>query len=193
VIRLAKLIRPDGGRYALGCVRVLDPGDGTYRCEATDSRVLGIVRGASLEAHYPAVEDAPKGIQEALVSGKDWTNAFRLHGRKDIIGLALGPADAEGDAPPVCRFASDTAAYTCAASDGHYPTVDQVLPRRPPLVTFTLDAAALAKLLDVVQALADDDEHRAVTFHYYGRAKVLGLSSRNSQGQFFDGLIVPLS
>jgi hypothetical protein len=200
LIRLAKLTSAEQRRYPVHCVRVLDPGDGTYRCEATDGRILGIVRGQSLDVTYPVVEEAPNGAREALVSAKDWTNAFRLHGRKDPIGLARSQTEEVSDCggeevqnvERTCLFASDQAILTCSTEEGEYPPVNEVLPKHGPLVTFTLDPAMLARLLEVVLAIRDD-EYRAVKIHYYGKNAVVGLTARNAQGQFFDGLIVPLS
>jgi hypothetical protein len=208
VAKLAKLASTSPGRYALGCVRVQAPGDGTYRIEATDGRVLGVVRGPSLDVSYPAVEEAPNGVQEALIPAKDWRDAFRLKGKADAIGLAMCRIEEERPIPDgqrtedgpestvrvhrPCLFASDKGQLATEAEEGRYPPTDDVMPKLPPLVSFRLDPTILARLLEVVTALADDDS-RAVTFLYFGKGRVIGLAAHNGQGQFFDGVIMPLS
>jgi hypothetical protein len=183
-------------------------GDGTYRVEATDGRVLGVVRGQSLDVSFPAVEDAGNGVGEALIPAKDWQDAFRLKGKADAIGLAMCRIEEETPSPESqrnkdgpectvrvhrpCLFASDKGQLAIEAEEGRYPPTDKVIPKHGALVTFRLDPAALARLLDVITALADDDS-RAVTFMYYGKGRVIGLAAHNSQGQFFDGVIMPLS
>jgi hypothetical protein len=74
-------------------------GDGTYRVDATDGRVLGVIRGHSLAVTYPAVEEAPNGVSEALIPAKDWLDAFRLKGKQDAIGLAMCRIEQETPTP----------------------------------------------------------------------------------------------
>jgi hypothetical protein len=208
VAKLAKLASTSPGRYALGCVRVQAPGDGTYRAEATDGRALGVIRGPSLDVTYPAVEQAPNGVQEALIPAKDWLDAFRLKGKQGAIGLAMCRMEEETPIPEgqraedgrestvrvhrPCLFASDKGQLVTEAEEARYPPTDEVIPKHGALVTFRLDPAILARLLEVIIALADDD-NQAVTFLYYGKGRVVGLAAHNGQGQFFDGVIMPLS
>jgi hypothetical protein len=182
-------------------------GDGTYRVEATDGRVLGVVRGQSVGVAYPAIEESPNGVQEALIPAKDWVDAFRLKGKQDAIGLAMcrveeqipipdGQRTEDGPESTICvhhpcLFASDKGQLATEAEEGRYPPTDEVIPKHGALATFRLDPAILARLLEVVIALADDD-NRAVTFLYYGKGRVIGLAAHNGQGQFFDGVIMPL-
>jgi hypothetical protein len=91
-----------------------------------------------------------------------------------------------------CLFASDKGQLATEGEEGRYPPTDEVIPKHGALITFRLDPAALVRLLDVITALADDD-NRAVTFLYYGKGRVIGLAAHNSQGQYFDGVIMPLS
>jgi hypothetical protein len=207
VAKLAKLASTSPGRYALSCVRVQAAGDGTYRVEATDGRVLGVVRGQSLDVTYPAVEEAPNCAHEALIPAKDWQDAFRLKGKQDAIGLAMCRIEEErpipegqrtGDGPECtvrihrpCLFASDKGQLATEAEEGRYPPTDEVIPKHGALLTFRLDPGALSRLLEVITALADDD-NRAVTFLYYGKGRVIGLAAHNNRGQFFDGVIAPL-
>jgi hypothetical protein len=207
VAKLAKLASTSPGRYALGCVRVQAAGDGTYRVEATDGRVLGVVRGPSLDVSYPAVEEAPNGVHEALIPAKDWQDAFRLKSKADAIGLAMcrveeqipipeGQRTEDGPECTVrvhhpCLFASDKGQLVTEAEEGRYPPTDEVIPKLSPLVSFRLDPTILTRLLDVITALIGDDS-RAVTFLYYGKDRVIGLAAHNAQGQYFDGVIMPL-
>jgi hypothetical protein len=206
--KLAKLASTSPGRYALGCVRVQASGNGTYRVEATDGRVLGVIRGQSLDVTYPAIEEAPNGVHEALIPAKDWQDAFRLKGKADAVGLAMCRIEEETPIPEgqrnedgpectvrvhrPCLFASDKGQLATEAEEGRYPATDEVIPKHGALVTFRLDPTALARLLDVITTLIDDD-NRAVTFLFYGKGRVIGLAAHNSQGQFFDGVIMPLA
>ena len=177
--------RPDcNARYAVDAIRVLDPGDGTYRLEATDGKRLAIVRGQSADACYPALEATPDGAREVLIPAADWAQAFRMGPKGQPVGLAAGDG--------VFTFAVGTQAFTGTPPQGRYPDVEAVLPQGPPVVRFRLHPGLLAGLSDLASALGLP-EGNSVEILYYGQGKPVGLIGHNDRGQFLDCLVMPLT
>src|SRR5437868_8568396 len=91
----AKSTARENPGYAVTSVLVRDPGDGTYRLDATDGRRLAIVRGSSVDTQaYPQLQTVPDGAAECLVGRDDWQRAFKLgtpRGRDMAIGFAASP------------------------------------------------------------------------------------------------------
>jgi hypothetical protein len=89
---LATVAAKENPRYAITGVRVLDPGDGTYRLEATDGKRLAIVRGSSVpEQEYSELDTVPAGAEQTVVPREDWQRAFKLakgKGREPAVGWA---------------------------------------------------------------------------------------------------------
>lgn len=187
---LAALVRvtaKEDYRYTATCVHVLNPGDGTYRVEATDGKRLAIVRGNSVDGHsHHELASVPDGAEEALVGRDDWQRGFKM-----AAGKYRGPEPALFLALHQQRltFASQGQVVTAIPQEGRYPNVDGVLPTKPPLLQFRVDPALLASLLDTVGSLGME----TVDVLYYGKDKPLGLVARNDAGQWFDGLIMPLT
>lgn len=182
VAGLAALVARDPGRYSYAAVHVLDPGDGLYRLEATDGRRLAIIQGPIPEAAYPQVEDGPDELTDGLISREDWVQAFRLGDKKQPVGLAGG-----GDE---VTFAVGNHAIKAQTAGECFPDVQAVLPKHGPLVAVCVNPELLAGLLNVAAALNPDG---GVMLLYYGKDKPLGLVARNSEGQAFDALLMPLS
>src|SRR5262249_48003010 len=87
---LATLASKQGGRFMTDCLRVLDPGDGTYRVEATDGKRLAIVRGRGDAADYVALADAEDVGGEARAPARQWKEAFaKLGDKRRPVGLGL--------------------------------------------------------------------------------------------------------
>src|SRR5262245_61654491 len=63
---------------AMYCVRLAEETGGLYRAEATDGRVLGIVRGPSPEGAEVIDPDLVGEAAELLVPQQDWREAFKL-------------------------------------------------------------------------------------------------------------------
>ncbi len=183
---LAKLTRDDP-RYALSGVRVLDPGDTTYRLEATDGRRLAVVRGNSTpDLDYPTLDVATPGTAQGVIPADVWEHCFRKLPGKDVakdgsIGLALG----EGG----FTFGTPSVSHQGSFLDGRWPAVDEVLPRSLPVAEAVVDPKLLAGLLDVALALGCE----RLQLLYFPKEKLLGVSAHNERGQFFDGVLVPLS
>jgi DNA polymerase III sliding clamp (beta) subunit (PCNA family) len=179
---LAALAARDPARYGPEAVRVRDPGGGLYRAEATDGRLLAILRGPIPDADYPALDGHDPGEgAEVLVAREDWQRAFRLGDKARPVGLAVS----EGE----LVLAVGDQALTVQPAEGRYPDVDQVLPRHGPLVAERLDPQVLAALLKVAAAV---NPGGGVDLLYYGPGKPLGLMTRTDDGHAFDGLLMPL-
>jgi hypothetical protein len=171
----------DATRYAVNCLRVIDPGDTSYRVEATDGRRLAVVRGNCPRESCPALEEAPHSPGAVLVGPEEWGQAFKLAGKNRPVGLAA--------APGVLTFAVGTRSFTAAPAEGRYPNVDQVLPKRPALVTFTVNPRLATSLFQLATALGLEQ----VNVLYYGHGLPVGLTGHNDEGQFVDCLLVPMS
>jgi hypothetical protein len=198
VAAVSKAAARDVGRYSMTGVRVVDPGDGTYRLEATDGRRLAIIRGCSDDkVVYPPLAEVPNGLPEALIAGDEWTQAFRMGKKERPVGLVIGTQPAADDDETakeevVLTFAVDGQSFQTRPYDGLFPPVQEALPKRPALVEFRLDPTLLAGLMDVAAALGLRD-NGGVTFLYFGKDQPLGLIGHNDQGQFLDCLLMPLS
>jgi hypothetical protein len=81
---------------------------------------------------------------------------------------------------------------TARTVEGRFPNISQVVPKKRPLFTFSIDPKLFAETL---LAMADllPDESRAVQCFYYGEGLPVGFCARNPEnGAMIDALIVPL-
>src|SRR5262245_52865879 len=86
---VAKVAARDGTRFAMQTVRVVDPGDGTFRAEATDGKVLMIARGpCESDPEFPLPEGfTPNGPGEVLLGAGDWQELLRIESGEAGRGL----------------------------------------------------------------------------------------------------------
>jgi hypothetical protein len=178
---LARLAPKESPRYRLDCVRVIDPGDGTYRVDVTDGRRLAIVRGSVQQAAYEAVESSADGTAEILVPLPTWAQAFKSAGR-DPVGLGV---DDDG----LILATRSGARFAAPSPEGRYPDCDAVLPKSAARWQVRVDPLLLGGLLQVAAALGLE----GVDLLYFAKDKPLGLIGRNDQGQYLDALIMPLA
>jgi hypothetical protein len=179
---LAALAARDATPYSANALRVQDPGDGSYRVEVTDGRRLAVVRGPCPQAEYPALGATPHAAADVLVPVTDWKAGFRLGGRQRPVGLA---AD---DSKFTLAVGDQAVAGACAG--GRFPDFAAVLPKRPAPFGFRVNPELLAGLLLAAAAL---DPAGGVWLLLYGPDAPVGVACHNDAGQFFDGLIVPLT
>jgi hypothetical protein len=180
---LAAVADKADGRFATSAVHVLDLGGACYRVEATDGKRLAVVRGPCPPCPAPALTGLG-GAPDVLIPAKEWRAALRLGDRR-TPAVALAAHDGKA------VFASGEASQTVPLqADGRFPQVDAVLPQRRPLLAVRVHPGQLAGLLGVAQALEPEG---GVALLYYGAGKPLGLAAHNDQGQYFDGLMMPLT
>jgi hypothetical protein len=172
-------------RFSAGCVRLIDPGNGLYRAEATDGRILAIVQGPS---DGIGGTDPNPDLTEALIPADEWAAGLALD--KKAKQVLVGSV---GDDQPDVNFASLTQIRRVRQGEGRWPDVGRVIPSQTPLFSVLFDPAHLIRLLRLFQAFAAETERR-VALHYYGpKGFVLGFSARNGEtGQVLDALLVPL-
>lgn len=191
---LAKVAAKDVGRYAMTGIRVVDPGNGTYRLEATDGRRAAILRGNSLSPDL--VPELPQADESALASEgiiptSDWEDGFKMVPKKGPTGQEMPLALVLGKK----GVGMATFGKLCQAPllDGRFPNIDDVLPKGPAKLTFSVSAAYMIGLLQVARAVLGD-EHR-VDIHFWKDGAPVGITCHTSEhgGVFFDGLIMPLS
>lgn len=180
----------ESGRYALAGIRVIDPGNGGYRLEATDGRRLLIAHGTSVAPTAGAKETfasleavANSGI-EAIISADDWRKAMRMGPKRfPAIGLVMNPDCI------TCAAGAET--LSAKPLDGRFPDVNRVLPKTPPILRFCVDPKMLAGLLVAMAAIEPEG---GITLLWYGPDKPLGLMAKNATQQLFlDALLMPLS
>jgi hypothetical protein len=178
---LAKIAAGPAARAPEG-VRVIDPGDMTYRLEVTDGRKLAIVR-----AECPDPKEAPPelpgcGPGALVIPAADWAEAFKMVPRRHgWLGLGLG----EGR---FC-FALPGRTREGVPLEDTFPSVAAVLPKRGPLVSF---AVSPAYLRDVAELAVKLGLERLDVLFYKAGAPV-GFLGRNDLGQYLDCLLSPLS
>jgi hypothetical protein len=189
LVHMATLCGTDASRYSLRCVRLREY-EGGYRAEASDGRLLGIVRGpdrsddlAVTDDQRELLEQAPGGSFEAVVPADAWRKAFKQLPAGGVLGASASRA--------AVHFAAPDGFQATPTEEARFPDVDQVLPRSRPIVRLTVNPAYLAKLLTVA-AQYSDPTAPWVELWYYGRDHPLGVLTRNEGGQFFDGLCMPL-
>jgi hypothetical protein len=164
---------------------------GLYRAEATDGRRAMIVQGLTPteEPPWPGFKELPDDACEAVILPKDLERACKvgedfLQSRFNMLGIATMGND-------VCLgLGSDL--VTARTVEGRFPNISQVVPKKRPLFTFSIDPKLFAETL---LAMADllPDESRVVHCFYYGEGLPVGFCARNPEnGAMIDALIVPL-
>lgn len=186
--KLADIAATENPRYAITGVKVTDPRDGTYRLDVTDGRRLLVVRGNLPDAppEYVGLKSHPDWF-EAVIPSQDWRAVFKWKdpekGRNGPLALALGDP---------CQFVNEPGAHSVlkpSPLQGRYPPVDSVLPKRPPLAGADVDPALLAGLLSTIASLGVT----RVRLLFWKKDAVLAVVGRNDEGQYVDGVIMPLS
>lgn len=189
--------KDDGTRYALGGVRCFDY-DTHYCLMATDGRRMGCVQGVNDgpdEMFGPDLLAKPDTLKEYCVPAKDWTAGFRQphsdRWRKDDRAKFLLLSDcAEGKAN--ITFASSAGSMRMEGLEGRCPPFRDIVPKSAPLATCKVNAKYLADVL-LLAAQYADGETLTTTLAFYGEKGYLWVSTKNSQGQIFDGCVVPLT
>jgi hypothetical protein len=200
VASLTKLCAKQAARFAFHAVH-LQFGSDTYRVEATDGKVMGVVTGSTLDATghpaEPSLQNAPNGEVGALVPSKQFAKAMKLTAGKrelnsnPLLGFA---AMVLGKAVTTLAVASaqGVAVSQPANLEGRFPNTESALPAGTSKVTFRIDARLLAELLTVASEFAPQTETPIVRIEVYWHDKPVVLKTENERQQF-TGAIMPLS
>lgn len=194
---LGRLAAKDmNGKFAaMTGVKLRDQGDGLYRAEATDGRVLGIISGPFAEItadSEPPPFNSPSTGASMIVQAAEFTKAIT---RIKPMRYSKPPIDENHVA-----FVGDPESHRAAVFghgqstvlpelEGKFPDTDVVLPRRAPMLRFKVDPKHMIHLLEAASAV----NGAQVEILYYSRTTPLGVIACDfDNGQCFDGLIVPL-
>jgi hypothetical protein len=189
---LAKLCPSDNGRYSMAGVRVHDPGNGTFRCEVTDGRVLLIARG-----QCPQDDETP-GNFPAVIPAALWRDIYaeKVINRRTGIPLPVrvqaGLAATTSDEGPCSLEVGDVVRRGRTVS-GRYPDVNQVLPKGKPVFTIKVNPEYLADLLSVLSRMLAED-NQGVTLAFWKPDVPMAIVAKDSKsGVCFDALLMPLT
>ena len=165
---------------------------GVYRAEATDGRRAMIVQGLipGEDPPWPGFKDLPDDACETVILPRDLERACKvgedfLQSRFGLFGIATMGND-------VC-LGLGSELVTARTVEGRFPKIDQVIPRKRPLFTFSFDPRTLAEtLLGHGRAAAGDRPARADVL--LRRRPAHRLLRRNiDNGILIDALVVPLT
>lgn len=193
---ITTLTADGAGRYAMTAVRLRELAGGDWRLEATDGRVLGIIRGPSApttedEAAAQALPESAALALEALVPAKEMQKAFRAvpkgKGQEDrCLGVMLTRHE-------VLLVAGESI-IPCQPTDGRFPDVDFALPKKPSMFSIRVNAEYMMDLLKVAAAVAKTkDGSASVELLFWSKDLPLGVISQGDDGITFDGLLSPLT
>jgi hypothetical protein len=192
---VAKVAARDGSRFAMQNIRVVDPGDGTFRLECTNGKVLMIARGpCEADPEFPLPEGfTPVGLGEVLLGAGDW---------QELLRQGQGEARPAGwRTPRPVVLAQDAAGQVVGVkpgqqvqlvpAEGRFPDTGQVMPKGSGLVRFKVGAKALVDLLQAARAVAGPDAQ--VEIHWYRDGSPIGLACEGPGGLMVDMLLMPLT
>lgn len=198
-------------RFALNSIRIHEPANGQYRIEASDARILGIVRGPNagdaflheLEkddpcGYMPIAAESALGLTDdklPLIPVAAWKKAFSTlrKDRKDYakhmpLGLVISGNE--------YHIGTPWNKHTGEVIDGRWPNVDGVLPKKLPAFSIKLNPARLVKLVQIASQFSKEGpaDDRYITLHIYpDKNTPVGITANDGAETFFDGLIMPLS
>jgi hypothetical protein len=178
-------------------IRVQELPDAFWRIEATNGKLLGVIRGPSCPT--PLDQAAAHGLPDpeslalevllpAQVLGhalKSVTNKPRGVDRK--LGVML--------AKPQTLLVAGESILRCDLLNGRFPDINAVLPRRPAIVSFKVNADLLIALLRAAGDVArgPDKAQPAVEILFWKPDAPIGVTSQGQDGLTFDGILMPLT
>lgn len=197
---IAKLASKDRGRYGatLG-VRLSVSGDG-YMVEATNCSYLGRVTGPLDDAteypNIPSIESAPNGKTESVIPAKEWVDVFRTVPKysKPILRNVAAVIGENVTTLATTDLGSVKVAQP-RNCDGRFPGSELILKdleKTQPELTIKVNSKLLRELLEVAITYSEDG-HNGVDLEFRGPKTIMVVRSKNSHGQKFTGLLVPLT
>ena len=132
---------------------------GVYRAEATDGRRAMIVQGLipGEDPPWPGFKDLPDDACEAIILPRDLERACKvgedfLQSRFGLFGIATMGND-------VC-LGLGSELVTARTVEGRFPNINQVIPKKRPLFTFSFDPKTLAETLLAMAELLPETDRR---------------------------------
>lgn len=183
---LEKIASKDAVRYALDCIQLRETESG-YAAAATDGRRLALVTGPSestSEAQQARLANAPNSGIEAYVPAKEFAKALKAM-PKDKVPAGVISADGL-----TLTIADDNTSSTITCKEGRFPNYYEVATK--PILKIKVNAKMLCELLQAAAAFTDDYDSN-VEIGITTRDKPIWVKAKNSTGQLFEGLIMPLS
>lgn len=181
----------DNGRYAMTHLKVIATESG-FRLEATDGKRLLIAQGE--QAGDPDEYDLPT-FNAYLPPGEVLVDATAF---REFCRPSKGEPSWAKDKPVLlasCELGQvllrkPGQERLLPLAEGRFPSVDQVLPKKAPLVRFKLRADVLIGLLQAAQGVCQEKE-LTVEFLWYGRNQPVGLAAQGA-GILCDMLQMPM-
>jgi hypothetical protein len=197
---IARLCSSDNGRYSMSGVRVVDPNDGTFRCEVTDGRSLLIARGVC-----PLDDDAPGNFPATIPAGL-WKDIFdeKVKDRRGDLApvrIQVEPSRIE-TAPCILQVGvgiqlslkDNAQAVTRKGTTigGRFPDVSTILPKGKPAFVIRVNPHYLATLLEVLNRLLADEPAVSLAFWRPDQPMAIVAKDRTA-GICYDALLMPLT
>lgn len=198
---LALAAASDGTRYSMTGIQVEEYKDGQFTATATDGKILCVIRGHGFESFpHPQMFDLnndqftycipAKALQKALNALKpDRKNPWPALGVVAETGPIVNGAASTGKV----MLCDGVTSQVLDQIEGRFPDFRQVVPGKPALLTLTLDPALMIRLLTVAESFLRDSNTKSVHLLFWGDGMPAGITARSDRGEFFDGLIVPLT
>jgi hypothetical protein len=192
---VVKAAAKDAHRYAMNGVQILDPGDGTYRLEATDGKRAVILRGYNLdESLVPLIPELHEEESSVgIVPAADWLEGFKMipkeKGWRRVefpLGIRLGKT--------TYTMGTSGAQRQGGLLEGRFPEIERVLPGNEAKFTIAVNPQLLAELLMIAKHMCGEGNQR-VLLHFYGPEVPMGMSFQSGEhgGVFVDALLMPLT
>ncbi len=182
-LALLPLASRESARWSLDHLRLFDLG-GEFRLEASDGRVLGILRGATGLPEWPGKPPRLPGAP-VLVSARE----FKAAAGGLPKGLPIGVA---ASANAVLLHAGGRQA-SLPVAEGRFPDVATALPKRPAPFHAVVNPHHLINLLKAAAAANDDHESPKVQLLFWSPEEPLAVTALGPRGLAFDSLLMPLA
>lgn len=196
---VASLAAKHTTRYAIDGVLVEDLG-ANVRAVATDGHCLGIYEAPAADlAEYPAdviPADSPNGATRSIVPAKTFAEALKKASKaaprfKPILGrLAVQCSDAE---TTFGHTNIDTKQSQRVRNiEGSFPPYADVVPKGAPVFACAFNPELVGRVLKAA-AEACDAETPGVVLEFFGTKKPMKITARNSEGESFTGVVMPVN
>jgi len=180
-------------RFALSGVHLKLHPDNTFTAEATDAKQLIRVTGNCVAdvfeyPAHPGLDSAPNGEVEALVPADSWRKAFAMAKKTKVKGrnMPILSSVAVQIGKEVTTFgATNLEQYPSEQSrnvEGRFPPTSDIIGQssKNGKFLFAVDGLLLAKLLNTVSSLSEDDQPR-VEFYQAEPGKPIHLKLSESE------------